>query len=86
MINATIMSINVGNISKFFQYAIENDLNTFINTYSRLGRTNSPDWSLSQVDKSILKKSIKELESIESDLHSSQIQQTIKLIQNNLFD
>lgn len=86
MINATIMSINVGNISKFFHYAIENNLETFINTYSRLGRSNSPDWSLNRVDKSTLQKSIEELESIESDLHSSQIHQTIKLIQNSLLD
>ena len=42
--------------------------------------------ALTEKNKSILKKSIKELESIESDLHSSQIQQTIKLIQNSLLD
>lgn len=81
-VNATLMSINVGNISKFFQYAIDNNFSSFINTYSREGRVNSPDWSLSQVDKSILRKSLEELESIETVLRASLEHRNFKVAQD----
>lgn len=80
--NATLMSINVGNISKFFQYAIDNKLDTFINTYSRRGRINSPDWNLNQVDKSILQKSIEELESIKTILRLSLVHRKFKVVKD----
>ena len=81
-VNATLMSINVGNISKFFQYAIDNEFKSFVNTYSRDGRARSPNWNLDQVDKSILQKSIEELESIATILRSSISHREFKVAQD----
>ena len=93
MVNATLMSVNAENISKLFEYGIENNFKVFINTYSRAGRFNSPDWSLNTVNPKILKKSINDLQNINLPKHKKnrrnwriEIGKTIKLLQNGLLN
>ncbi len=48
-INSTLMSINCLNIDTFFQYAIDNNFEAFVNGYDRRGREHTADWNVNSV-------------------------------------
>ena len=60
-INTTLMTINCKNIIKFIEYGLNNGYELFVNTYSKHGRSNSPDWALHLVPFDVKWKVIKQI-------------------------
>ncbi len=81
-INSTLMCINTENIIEFFKYGLNNGYKIFINTYSKRGRINSPDWGLHLVPFDIKWKVIKQckdfLEKNLNNIHNPILQQNYK--------
>ncbi len=80
-INTTLMTINCENIIKFIEYGLNNGYELFVNTYSKHGRSNSPDWALHSVPFDIKWKVIKQIkEFLKKDLTDNYIEQLNKVI------
>jgi MoaA/NifB/PqqE/SkfB family radical SAM enzyme len=83
-INTVLMSVNTENIIKFFEYGLNNGYKLFINTYSKRGRYNSPDWGLHLVPFDVKWKVIKQCkEFLKKDLtdnYKLQLNKVIKLL------
>jgi|13_taG_2_1085334.scaffolds.fasta_scaffold05876_4 MoaA/NifB/PqqE/SkfB family radical SAM enzyme len=83
-INATFMSVNAENMDKFFEYAIENGFNTFINVYVREWREHTKDWRIEtmsdEAKRSALNKMKELLNKTNKSNHVAEINKVIGLL------